>query len=215
LGRGFVVWRRGWPIRAARHPYVLPLIVCSITLGAVFLVDVMTPPDVVLASLYMVPAFLAGVSLPSRLALIICVAAVAMQITALSLQRESALTDLAEAGSVTFVFSGLRLVHRPRPAGREARPEEAKGNDGWGYVIRTPGEEILTPRERQVADLAVEGRSTKEIARQLSIGRRTVETHLAHTYAKMGVGSKVELIIEYRGRSRSGPTKRTDTSTGS
>jgi DNA-binding CsgD family transcriptional regulator/class 3 adenylate cyclase len=56
------------------------------------------------------------------------------------------------------------------------------------------GPDALTRREREVARLASEGRSAKEIAEQLFIGERTVETHLANAYAKLGVGSKLELV---------------------
>jgi DNA-binding CsgD family transcriptional regulator len=52
----------------------------------------------------------------------------------------------------------------------------------------------LSGREREVATLASQGRSTREIAEQLFIGERTVETHLANVYAKLGVASRVELV---------------------
>jgi DNA-binding CsgD family transcriptional regulator len=52
----------------------------------------------------------------------------------------------------------------------------------------------LTRREREVARLAVEGCSAKEIAERLFIGERTVETHLTNAYAKLGVASKMELV---------------------
>jgi DNA-binding CsgD family transcriptional regulator len=56
------------------------------------------------------------------------------------------------------------------------------------------GPDALTKREREVARLAAEGCSAKEIAERLFIGERTVETHLANAYAKLGVASKVELV---------------------
>lgn len=59
-------------------------------------------------------------------------------------------------------------------------------------AITGPG--ALTRREREVARLAAEGYSAKEMAERLFIGERTVETHLANVYAKLGVASKVELI---------------------
>ncbi|MCI0345874.1 MAG: helix-turn-helix transcriptional regulator [Chloroflexi bacterium] len=55
------------------------------------------------------------------------------------------------------------------------------------------GPASLTDRERDVALLAAQGRTAKEIAAELFIGERTVETHLANAYAKLGVGSKREL----------------------
>jgi DNA-binding CsgD family transcriptional regulator len=51
----------------------------------------------------------------------------------------------------------------------------------------------LTPTERRVARLAGSGLSTKEVAAQLGISPRTVETHLAAVYGKLGVSSRAEL----------------------
>jgi len=51
----------------------------------------------------------------------------------------------------------------------------------------------LTAREREVARLAVEGLSAKDIAGKLFIGKRTVESHLASAYLKLGVKSRLEL----------------------
>jgi DNA-binding CsgD family transcriptional regulator len=56
------------------------------------------------------------------------------------------------------------------------------------------GPASLTKREREVARLAVQGLTAKEIAKQLILGPRTVEGHLANVYAKLGVRSKVELV---------------------
>ncbi len=56
------------------------------------------------------------------------------------------------------------------------------------------GPDALTERERQVIRLAVEGYQARQIAERLFIGERTVETHLANAYAKLGVSSKLELV---------------------
>ena len=52
----------------------------------------------------------------------------------------------------------------------------------------------LSARERQVARLAVDGLTAREIGEELFISSRTVETHLANVYAKLGVRSKIELV---------------------
>lgn len=52
----------------------------------------------------------------------------------------------------------------------------------------------LTWREQQVVDLVAEGRSNKEIASRLGISARTVEGHLNHVFAKLGVTSRTALV---------------------
>ncbi len=52
----------------------------------------------------------------------------------------------------------------------------------------------LTPRERQVVDLVVEGEANKVIASRLGVSQRTVEIHRAHAMRKMGAGSLAELV---------------------
>ncbi len=51
----------------------------------------------------------------------------------------------------------------------------------------------LSRREREVAHLAAKGLSNTEIARQLSLSVRTVESHLYQAFAKLGVGHRREL----------------------
>ena len=52
----------------------------------------------------------------------------------------------------------------------------------------------LTAQEQRVARLAVTGRSSAEIAGQLSLSVRTIETHLGRVYAKLGIHSQRELM---------------------
>lgn len=52
----------------------------------------------------------------------------------------------------------------------------------------------LSRRELEVARLASHGHTAPDIGRILHIGERTVETHIAHTYAKLHIQSKVQLI---------------------
>ena len=51
----------------------------------------------------------------------------------------------------------------------------------------------LTPRERSVVILVVDGKTNDEIAGELGITTRTVEAHLAHLFERGGVASRTEL----------------------
>lgn len=53
----------------------------------------------------------------------------------------------------------------------------------------------LTERELEVLRLAARGMSNREIASELTISVRTVQTHLTHIFGKMGVGSRTEAVI--------------------
>ncbi|HZQ56486.1 MAG TPA: AAA family ATPase [Acidimicrobiales bacterium] len=70
----------------------------------------------------------------------------------------------------------------------------ALGPRGRRKSAQLGGPGALSGREREVAALAARGCSAREIAEQLFIGERTVETHLANAYAKLGVASKVDLV---------------------
>jgi ATP/maltotriose-dependent transcriptional regulator MalT len=61
----------------------------------------------------------------------------------------------------------------------------------------------LTRREREIAELAAIGLSSKEIATQLVISERTVEAHLSHVYAKLGVPSRAALAAVWPDRGAS------------
>lgn len=55
--------------------------------------------------------------------------------------------------------------------------------------------EQLSAREREVLMLASKGFSSKEVASQLFISERTVQTHLASIYDKLGAKNKTEALL--------------------
>jgi DNA-binding CsgD family transcriptional regulator len=58
-------------------------------------------------------------------------------------------------------------------------------------LVRQEGQ--LTLREREIAQLAINGLTSPEIAAELAISRRTVDSHLHHIYRKTGVNRRSEL----------------------
>ncbi|NCO65406.1 MAG: DNA-binding response regulator [Candidatus Aquicultor secundus] len=55
--------------------------------------------------------------------------------------------------------------------------------------------ELLTDRELGVLKLAAQGKTNKEIADELSLSVRTIESHVGHIFNKLGVGSRTEAVI--------------------
>jgi DNA-binding NarL/FixJ family response regulator len=66
-----------------------------------------------------------------------------------------------------------------------------------GYVQRvgaSAGPEPLTPRQREVLKRIAEGRSTKEIAFELNVSVKTVETHRAQIMERLGIRDVAGLV---------------------
>jgi DNA-binding CsgD family transcriptional regulator len=68
------------------------------------------------------------------------------------------------------------------------------------------GVDSLTPSEHRIATLAAAGLSNAQIAAQLYLTPKTVEWHLGHVYAKLGVAARGELMramsADHHGRPR-------------
>ncbi len=71
--------------------------------------------------------------------------------------------------------------------------EEARSDLARVGARRPPPAGELTKAERRVAELAASGLANKQIARDLFVSVKTVEVHLSHAYAKLGVHSRTQL----------------------
>ncbi len=97
-------------------------------------------------------------------------------------------------GAADFIekpFDAQLLVARVREALRAAGPPSGAA------ALRAKIEgrlELLTPREREVLEQLVAGRSNKAIGRALDISPRTVEIHRARVMEKMAVDSLAALV---------------------
>jgi DNA-binding NarL/FixJ family response regulator len=70
----------------------------------------------------------------------------------------------------------------------------AVGQIADGLERRRDFDVRLTAREREVLSVAAEGLTAREIATRLGVRERTVTTHLARIYGKLGVGSRLAAI---------------------
>ena len=79
-----------------------------------------------------------------------------------------------------------------------ARARHELGASAGRRPRRPAGDHALTASELRVARLAATGVTNREIARELFISLKTVETHLAHAYHKLGLagrGARRELAV--------------------
>jgi DNA-binding NarL/FixJ family response regulator len=100
-----------------------------------------------------------------------------------SAEAESLLTATREQ-AVSLVNS-LLSDHIHHDPAKERQPTSVPGNP--------PGWASLTRAERRVAELVSAGMTNREIATQLVVSVRTIDTHVAHVLRKLDLRSRVQL----------------------
>lgn len=90
--------------------------------------------------------------------------------------------------------TGLDMAYRcgANPLAERAL-QELRATGAKPRKVLLTGVEALTASERRIAEMAGEGHTNREIAQNLFVTMKTVETHLAHTFQKLGVRSRSEL----------------------
>ena len=104
------------------------------------------------------------------------------------LLKDAHIDELIKA--IRAVHAGESILHPAiarKVINRFARPAEKYGKEA--------ALNQLTKRELEVLKLAAKGMSNREIALELSISVRTVQTHLSNIFTKIGVGSRIEAVI--------------------
>lgn len=87
-------------------------------------------------------------------------------------------------------------------AGRSLDREDPFGCAVWMFEdisARRPVTTPLTTREREIAQLLVEGKTSKQIARALGISPRTIDAHRARLLRKLKVRTPTELVARLAG----------------
>ena len=62
-------------------------------------------------------------------------------------------------------------------------------------MVNARGLHLLTPREEQVVALVADGLSNREVARELHLSEHTIKKYLSRIFEKIGVSSRVELVL--------------------
>jgi DNA-binding CsgD family transcriptional regulator len=93
---------------------------------------------------------------------------------------------LLESAGRTFADLGATPWSDRAAAELTATAERARRRDGDGSAR-------LTAHELAIARLVADGASNQRVAEQLSLSRKTVESHLHKVYTKLGIGSRKQL----------------------
>jgi DNA-binding CsgD family transcriptional regulator/predicted negative regulator of RcsB-dependent stress response len=107
--------------------------------------------------------------------------------------------EAASALELAGALDEARRLYERHGATRAARRVAAKAGATPVALARA---DALTKREAEVAELAARGYISRQIGEELGIGERTVETHLATVYRKLGVKTRVELASRLRAGTR-------------
>ena len=105
------------------------------------------------------------------------------------LLKDVQVDELVDA--IRAVHAGESILHPAiarKVVDRFARPQETL------QTVQVALDQ-LTERELEVLRLAAKGMSNREIAQELIISVRTVQTHLTNVFNKMGVGSRTEAVV--------------------
>jgi DNA-binding NarL/FixJ family response regulator len=110
--------------------------------------------------------------------------------------------DVAERWGTVSAFLTLRARTHEALARHGVEIPWAPGRDrpATAPVETAPEPDALTPSERDVAALVVEGLANREISRRLGLATRTVELRLTHVYRKLGVKGRAALVAHLRAR---------------
>ncbi len=129
-----------------------------------------------------------------------------IQVIALtSFQEKELVREALQAGAISYLLKNvsaddLAAAIREAHAGRSTLAPEAiqaliQADSPGPFSDQEPAETFgLTPREREVLELMVEGLNNPEIAERLVVSRSTAKAHVSNILSKLGVSNRAEAI---------------------
>ncbi len=116
-----------------------------------------------------------------------------------SVLEDKSVVDAVRAGAIGYLLKDTEsdeLIRAIKAAAAGQVQLSPKAAARLMREVRTPDNpETLTDRETDVLRLLAMGQSNKEIAQTLSIGEKTVKTHVSNVLAKLGVTSRTQAAL--------------------
>ena len=105
--------------------------------------------------------------------------------------------DYPQYADAALRLGAAGFVLKTAPLAEQIDAIQRVASGGLAFSIRPGGGSIarLSPREHDVVRLVAAGRTNDEIGADLGIGSKTVETHLARLFERLGVASRTELAM--------------------
>ena len=107
---------------------------------------------------------------------------------------------LKEVGSQALI-NAIELVHAGQsildPKVTTAVLHRMSMLDGKAAAAKQPSRDILSPQERRILALVVEGKTNKEIAKALGLSDKTIKNYLSNAFQKLHVGRRSHAAALY------------------
>jgi DNA-binding NarL/FixJ family response regulator len=112
--------------------------------------------------------------------------------------RAGALGVFPREGSFGDLYAGIQKVSTGQIWADNEQLQylvESIGNAGTPAITDARGNALLTQREQSLVDLVAQGRTNRDISRELHLSEHTVRNYLFRIFNKLGTSSRLELAL--------------------